>query len=175
MSAGRFVVSIVAVSSCVLLFEGGRAQAQKAVATSTTPTTTASGAIGQLRSIRTILEHADHDYQGHRAKAVHEITHAIHGLEGSTAGARHAALSPQQKAAFIAARQAKAANAATTPSGTTTTQKRLSEPQATSDQQLNTALTMLTQVSSQIGNAKPGVEQHLQSAVQELKTALAIK
>ena len=171
----RYLLSIVAVGSYLLLFGVGNAQAQKRVTTPTnsaaTPSST-SGAIGELKSIRSILEHADHDYQGHRAKAVREITLAIHALEGGT---RHAPLSPQQKAAMIAARQAKAANAGATRSGTTTTQKPLTEPQATSDEQLNTALSLLTQVASQLGNAKPGVSEHLQSAIQELKTALAIR
>src|SRR5271165_7026494 len=111
MSTIRCVLSITTISTCALLFGVGRVQAQKPASTSTTPATTASGIIGQLKSVRAILEHADHDYQGHRAKAVHEITQAIHGMQG--AGVRHSALSPQQKAALSAARQAKAANAPT--------------------------------------------------------------
>jgi len=37
--------------------------------------------IGELKAAHKYLEAANHDYQGHRAKASHEITQAIHQLE----------------------------------------------------------------------------------------------
>ena len=37
--------------------------------------------IQHLEAIRANLNKADHDYKGHRAAAVHEITHAIHHLQ----------------------------------------------------------------------------------------------
>src|SRR5262249_44315284 len=36
----------------------------------------------ELRATKQLLERADHDYKGHRARAVHEINAAIHSLDG---------------------------------------------------------------------------------------------
>jgi hypothetical protein len=37
--------------------------------------------VQQLHQVRVLLEHADHDYQGHRAAAVQQISHAISVLD----------------------------------------------------------------------------------------------
>jgi hypothetical protein len=39
--------------------------------------------IQQLKTTRALLERANHDYDGYRAKAVHQVTKAIHALEGT--------------------------------------------------------------------------------------------
>src|SRR5438552_3361668 len=39
--------------------------------------------VAELRATKALLERADHDYKGHRAAAVKEITVAIHALEPS--------------------------------------------------------------------------------------------
>jgi hypothetical protein len=159
MLINRHVSPLAITAFCACFFVAGQARAVQPSA--------AGSVVAQLKSIRAVLVHADHDYQGHRAKAVHELTQAIHALEGT--GAKHA-LTPQQKAALNAARQAKAA---ARQAGALA--KPMSEPQAVSDSQLNTALGMLTKLSGQLGTAKPAVQQHVQNAMGELKTALAIK
>jgi hypothetical protein len=159
MSAFRELVPLAVLTVWVWFFGTGVGRAVQ-------PATAATGVVAQLKAIRAVLEHADHDYKGHRAKAVQEITKAIHAIEG--VGARRAALTPQQKAALQAARQAKIATkqGASKPEG---------EPQALSDQQLKSMVTQLTQVSAQIGTAKPVAQQHVQNAIVELQAALAIK
>jgi len=186
MSISRYAVSIVTVSSCLLFLGSGTARAQRRTpasvqsstsasgANNTTGTNSASAAIAQLQSIRTMLENANHGYQSHVTRAIHEISMAIHGLQGSTSGTtQHAAQSSQQKAGTTSTRQAQATNAAATGSNTTTNQNSLGQPQAASNQQLKTALGMLAQVSAQLGNAKPAVRTHLQRAIQQLKAAVA--
>lgn len=37
---------------------------------------------GELHGVRSLLERADHDYKGHRVKAIHHITQAIQHLHG---------------------------------------------------------------------------------------------
>ena len=108
-----------------------------------------------------MLEHGDHDYQGHRAKAVHEITQAIHDLEGKHAhagkkGGAHAGKKPAG-------------------AGNSKGSAKLKEPQATSDAQLKQAIQMLTQIESQLGNTHPKARTSVQMAIQELNTALTIK
>jgi beta-glucosidase-like glycosyl hydrolase len=125
--------------------------------------------LAQLKSVRSLLEQADHDYKGHRANAVRELTYAIRSLE--TAKTKNSPLTPQQKAARAAAKQAKIAAkeaAAANPNR---------EPQQASDAQLRSALAVLTQLSGQIGNvpATSKLQGHLRNAVAELNTALSIK
>jgi hypothetical protein len=159
MLAARNLMSLAVPTLCVLFFWTGESFAVQ-------PQAAATGVVAQLKSIRAVLEQADHDYKGHRAKAVHEITKAIHALEG--VNTKHAALTPQQRAALKTARQAKAATQQATG-------KANGEPQAQSDAQLNAALTQLTQVSAQMGSAKPVAQQYIQNALAELKAALAAK
>src|SRR6516165_2348705 len=55
----------------------GQAGVRAAAAAGTAPF---AAQVAELRQIRALLEQADHDYQGHRAKAVKLITAAIHAL-----------------------------------------------------------------------------------------------
>jgi hypothetical protein len=111
-------------------------------------------AIAQLKSIRTVLHNADHDYQGYRAKAVHQVTEAIHALEGIK--------NPPKK-----------------PHKPVHGQKSLREPQAVSDTQLSQAIQQLQTVQTQLGTS-PGnhtvaAGKHISQAIQDLQTALKIK
>jgi hypothetical protein len=135
-----------------------RASASSTAYGQTTPPAAAnrpnSAVIAQLKSIRTTLHGADHDYQGYRAKAVHQITDAIHALEGVK--------TPPQK-----------------PHMPTTGQKGIHEPQAVSDAQLTQAIQQLQTVQSQLtgttGHHVVAASNHITKAIQDLQTALKIK
>jgi hypothetical protein len=127
------------------LFFAGQAGAAQ---TTTNPN---AQAIVQLKQTRALLHKADHDYKGNRVKAMHEITKAIHALEG-THGRHHA----QPKSS-----------------------KSGGEPQAVSDAQLKLAITQLQTVQSQLGSSTTSnvavANAAISRAVQDLQTALAIK
>jgi hypothetical protein len=113
-----------------------------------------SQAIAQLKSIRALLHGADHDYQGYRVKAMHQITDAIHALEGIK--------TPPKK-----------------PHKPPTGQKGNHEPQAVSDAQLTQAIQQLQTVQSQLtgttGHHVAAASNHITKAIQDLQTALKIK
>jgi hypothetical protein len=113
-----------------------------------------SAVIAQLKSIRATLHGADHDYQGYRVKAMHNITDAIHALEGIK--------TPPKK-----------------PHKPTTGQKGTHEAQAVSDAQLTQALQQLQTVQSQLtratGRHVAAASNHITKAIQDLQTALKIK
>jgi hypothetical protein len=113
-----------------------------------------------LQKVKTLLEHADHDYKGHRAAAVHELTAAIHELHPH----HHAAQGKRPSAAR--------------PHPKTGTGKP-HEPQKLSDAQLREAIAMLegvrgTMTRKKAGNAHKAAE-HVSRAISELKTALTVK
>ena len=111
--------------------------------------------IKELHQIKVLLERADHDYKGHRAAAVKEITKAIHALEAN--GGQH------QK------------------TGVHPHTGKSHEAQALSDTQLRAAIQALVTVGQQLQSAgakypragKAAVD--VQLAVKQLNMALAIK
>lgn len=115
--------------------------------------------IRELHQIKSVLERADHDYKGHRAAAVMEITKAIHALEAH--GGQH------QKSATHA-QHAK-------------TNSKPHESQALSDAQLKAAIQGLAAVSQQLQSAgakhpRAGkAAGDVQLAIKQLNIALAIK
>ncbi|MEI7684547.1 MAG: hypothetical protein WCL32_05935 [Planctomycetota bacterium] len=78
----------------------------------------------ELEIVRTQLNQADHDYKGHRAAAVHQITHAIHLLQ-------HGQHHPNPSRHFTAG-------------------KGHRESQAKSDAQLRHAIQELNQIAVQL-------------------------
>jgi hypothetical protein len=128
------------------LFFAGQAGATQ------TPSNPNAQAIVQLKQTRALLHKADHDYKGNRVKAMHEITKAIHALEGT-----HGRHQPHP-----------------VKSG-----KSGGEPQSVSDAQLKLAITQLQTVQSQLGSsttANVGVANAaISRAIQDLQTALSIK
>jgi hypothetical protein len=112
----------------------------------------------ELKQIRKLLEMADHDYKGHRAAAVHEITKAIHIIEppGMKKGLAKKGLGGGGKK-----------------------NTGNNEDQATSDAQLAQAIKQLQAVKGQLGANPTGnvalVSASLTKAVEELETALKIK
>jgi hypothetical protein len=106
--------------------------------------------ITQLEAIRTTLNNANHDYDGHRASAVHHISHAIHIIQ-------HAKPHPNPGEHFKAA---KVGN---------------NEPQAVSDAQLKMAQTALQSLTVPATKHQAKVQEHLTKAVGELQTALMVR
>jgi hypothetical protein len=107
----------------------------------------------ELGVARHLVHQANHDYKGHRARAEHEITRAIHALE------------PNHK------------HHPAHPTGTKG-EGHHHEPQAVSDRQLREAIHKLEQVRSQLGSARggnvTGASHHVTAAIHELHTALKI-
>lgn len=111
-----------------------------------------------LHQAKHLLVGANHDYKGHRAKAVHEITQAIHEIEhhrkggGAKAGSGHKGQ--------VAAGQK---------------QGKVHEAQVASDQQLQAAIGLLQRAAGDLGNGKhPKALGHVNNAIKELQTALKI-
>lgn len=109
-------------------------------------------AITQLKAARTLLNNAKHDYDGHRAKAVHEVTKAIHALEGTHGRqAAHLGKSKGNK----------------------------NEPQSVSDALLQQALQQLKAVQKQLGSSNTGdvtvASAAITRAISDVETALSIK
>jgi hypothetical protein len=102
----------------------------------------------QLKSIRALLQSANHDYKGHRAKAVKEIGYAIHLLQ------------PRVKHVQTPVRKPLQPNR---------------EPQALSDAQLREAIDQLQSIQAQIAGRHPRAEAALLAATKELKIALTIR
>lgn len=107
--------------------------------------------VAELHTTVALLEKANHDYKGHRAKAVHEIRHAIHLLHP-----HHHKSTPAAKAV----KGAKGGN---------------NETQATSDDQLRQAIDQLHAVQKELGNGPAHAHAALRAAVHELHTALKIR
>jgi hypothetical protein len=123
----------------------------------------AAQVIVQLKSIRKLLQGANHDYEGHRAKAVHEVTKAIHLLEGT----------PLPKAQKLAKTNvAGGGNGGAGVGG-------VHEAQAASDMQLKQALTGLQTLQTHFNGSTAGVNGDVNTAittaVSELETALKIR
>jgi hypothetical protein len=111
--------------------------------------------VKELHATAHLLNQADHDYKGHRAKAVHEIHLAIHILHPGTH--KHTGTT----------------NKSTTNNGATGTPK---EPQAVSDAQLKQALQQLKSIHSQLNNnAPPQAIAAVRAAIHQLHVALEIK
>ena len=115
--------------------------------------TTKAELIQELRSAHKLLVEADHDYDGHRAKAAAEVHKAIRELEG-----KHHSKKPH------------ATVAKTKPAK----EPAVHEPQATSDAQLQQAQAILQGVQSKM-NSYPKVTANVTAAITEISTALKIK
>ena len=113
------------------------------------------------RSARRLLVAADHDYNGHRAKAAHEVTQALKELGYHPK--KHSIGFTRQNGALVAAKAAR------------TAQARVHEPQATSDAQLQQAQQLLQGALTRLTSTHPKATANVQTAITEINTALAIK
>ena len=111
--------------------------------------------VAVLHQAHALLESANHDYDGHRAKAAEQIMHAIHALGHHHHHGQHAALQAAQQLAGAIGGGA------------------IKEPQAQSDAQLKQAGQLLASLNGSVPNAKAA--EHIQSAINELNIALKIR
>jgi hypothetical protein len=130
----------------VSMFCAGLASTALAQATPA-PLSPHAARIATLREAHALLVHANHDYDGHRAKAAEAVHKALKEL-----GYEH-----------------KKAPAGATPAA----QTKVHEPQAASDAQMKQALQLLGGV--QFNGKHPKAAAHVEHAVREIKTALSIK
>lgn len=107
--------------------------------------------VKELHAIAHLLNLANHDYKGHRAKAVHEIHLAIHILHPG----HHKKHNPDKKGP--------------TPKGGN------NEPQSVSDAQLRQAIDGLKTVQGQLGSAPPHALAATRAAIHQLQIALTIR
>jgi hypothetical protein len=155
MAANRFRSALfVAVAGFVLAF-GTTGNAAPKIAAPYMPI------LQELHQTRKLLHAADHDYAGFRAKAVHQVTKAIHALNPPrprTTPKKGQPGAPGQPGAQA---------------------PRPREPQAVSDKQLQQAIAqlqvVLNQLGSLTGDARAGAAMvHVRNAIQDLHTALKI-
>jgi hypothetical protein len=117
--------------------------------------------IQTLRSAHRLLVAADHDYDGHRAKAAEEVHKALKEL-----GYHHKKAQTGTTPTNGEAVPPKAAQAG---------QPRVHQPQATSDAQLRQAQQLLQGVLTQLTAKHPKANVNVKTAITEINTALAIK
>jgi hypothetical protein len=121
--------------------------------------------VAELNTTIKLLQAADHDYQGHRAQAVHDIHQAIHALHPTAKNNKSSTKSGQvtgKKSSVKGKNLAKGKGAN-------------KEPQAVSDAQLKQAISQLNIVRGQLKAAPPAALNSIQAAVKQLQVALTIK
>jgi hypothetical protein len=186
----------------VMVSTGPEGQAQT---TSGSPVTPAGGSGGtanasviqSLQSVKMILEKADHDYQGHRAKAVMEVSAATRALEhhaaannaanpnqpggsvrpGISTNGQQPKTSPKQNPTGNAG--SSSAQTPKTPTGQNSSGTTPKEPQPESDNQLRQALQQLKAIEGQLkgeqGGGRARAAACVQKAIQELDAALTVR
>ena len=131
----------------------------------------AAAVVAQLHAAHTLLLKADHDYQGHRAKAAHEVTEAIHAITGS----KHVGAGGQNKAAVNAGGQNKAAANAGAQNGAGQNKGGANKmPQAQSDAHLKQAAQILNTTLAQMPQGHQATAK-VQAAITHIGTALKVK
>jgi hypothetical protein len=116
-------------------------------------------AIKALRSAHRLLAEADHDYDGHRAKAAKEVHKALKEL----------GFQPKK------AQAAAGANAAVAAPKTHAHEPAVHESQANSDAQLKQAQEILQGVAKQLGTSHPKAAASITAAIGEINTALGVR
>ena len=145
------------------------AVASSALAQATVPTESAHAELIQtLRSAHRLLVRADHDYDGHRAKAAEEVRKALKEL-----GYQHKKVQPASGQAVGTV--GPAAGTVAPVKVAHTGQPKVHEPQANSDAQLKQALQLLQGALPQMTGKHPKATVNVNAAVVEINTALGIK
>jgi hypothetical protein len=142
---GRKVFVAAGVLLGLLLVGGAGAKNPEAAKTAPSPF---AAEVGELHKVKALLEKADHDYKGHRAAAVKELTAAIHDLAAGAHQHPHANPGKGNK-----------------------------ETQALSDAQLKEAVEQLRTVHKQLSaaGAPATAAAAVERAIKELHRALEIR
>jgi hypothetical protein len=138
-----------------------------------------AGVIAELQAAKQLLMRANHDYQGHRARAVGHVTAAIHALAGGQGAHKQQSHMGQHKGGQAKKGQQKPGQAlkahkagqAKKPMGG----GGMTEPQAVSDAQLRQAIQQLATVQRQLTGHHAKAQSHVGNAIQELHVALQIR
>jgi len=133
--------------------------------------------VTELQTTKNLLQNADHDYQGHRARAVHHVGAAIHALLGQqntqTSGVKNTTANAQGGNPQRVNPQPGNAQGRNPQGGNNPL------PQAVSDAQLQKAIQQLQIIHQQMtttsGKNHGHAAGHIQNAIGELNTALKIK
>jgi hypothetical protein len=142
----------MAVVLCVGLVSPASAQA--------TATTSPNAAIiKSLRQAHHLLVRADHDYDGHRAKAAEEVAKALRDL-----GYHHKKTVTTTPAAAVVTNPTVHAG-----------QPKLHESQGSSDAQVQQALQILQGTVSQLSGKHPKALANINAAIGQINTALKLK
>ena len=140
------------------------ASAQAATVPVTATTSAKHAALENLRQAHKLLVLADHDYDGHRARAAAEVHKAIRELEGKHHPKKVVSgTTPVPVPTPIIVKPAKPK------------QPAMREPQAASDAQLQEALQLLQASTTEINSKHPRAAANVAAAIRELNTALKIK
>jgi hypothetical protein len=128
--------------------------------------------VAELHGTMRLLHQADHDYNGHRARAIQHLTHAVHTIHPNTNMGQMNGTNRGQGNGV-----AGLGNGGNRTGGANGQNKM---PQAQSDQHLQQALQRLTVIQNQISNVGSNQRHaqalnHIQQATQELRTALNVR
>jgi hypothetical protein len=140
----------------------------KAVKSNGSPLT---GAIHSLQQIKVSLEKADHDYGGHRAKAIHDISEAEHELRAANHAAHQQGKKPASSSNSTTKTKpaAKPANNSNSGGGN---KGKMTEPQPLSDAQIAAAIPELQAAESYLRGAGHDFGGHKEKAIQDLNKAI---
>lgn len=159
---------------------------------STAPLTTGTGKHGghsgvgeELRRAHHLLVHADHDYDGHRAKAAHAVHMALeelghHHHHSSTSGTSSTPITSSAPTAGSKLASGAKSAVSTKPAAGTAAVPRAAhsgssgghESQAASDTQLREAEHLLQASLMKISTRHPGAAAHVKHAIAEINVAL---
>jgi hypothetical protein len=114
----------------------------------------------EIRSAQKLLAEADHDYDGHRAKALAEVHTAINAISGNRSQTNN-----------------QSASAAASAAGKHSSEKKSSEKesQEKSDAQLQQAQTILQGLQQEVATHHSKASRNVNSAITEINAALSKK
>jgi hypothetical protein len=141
----------------------------EAMSTATVASTQAkhTGVLAELHKAHALLEKADHDYDGRRAKAAHEVKRAIHELKGEEKPKTESTT----PATSTTAKPATTGKTTEIPKAAGTAPKMSQEE---SDKHLREAEAILSKALTQMPSGHKAAT-NVQNAVGEIKSALKIK
>lgn len=160
--------SIYGLGVSVSVFVGGLCPASLAMAQTAVITPAANGpvkhvALESLRQAHRLLVEADHDYDGHRARAAEEVHKAIRELEGKKHHPPKVQPGSTPVAPVVTSRPPKLKQAP------------VHEAQVSSDIQLREALTIVLGAQAEVNSHHPKAAANVAAAIKEINTALKIK
>ena len=156
----RSVICIVGLS--ISIFFAGLASSLTAQAVTVKPPTHLD-VIETLKKAHGLLVHADHDYDGHRAKAAEEVHKALEDLGDH----------PAKKATRVLVPTAGGVVAVTP---VHPAQPKMTEPQAASDAQVHEAKELLEAALKDLSSSKhPNAHKNVKEAIHQITLALERK